>query len=310
MADEMRAVVVDEAAPGRLTVARTARPAAGGGQALVQVAAISLNRGEVKTAMEAASGWRPGWDFAGTVIEAVDGGPPVGTRVVGGAAAGAWAEFQAAAPFMLAPLPDAVSFEAAATLPVAGLTALYGLRKGPPPGGRGVLVTGATGGVGVYAVQLAAGMGDAVTAWVRSPASEALMRELGAAHVVVGETLPEGLGPFDLILESVGGRALATAMASLAPGGTCVTLGNSEGAPIVSFDASKFRVGGTSLYGLAMFYEMQREPPSVGLAQLAGLIADGKLKPIVERRGRIEDIAQVARELIDRKFTGKAVLTF
>lgn len=309
MADQMRAVVVDPAAPGRLAVVKASKPLAAPGLTLIQVAAISLNRGEVQTAMGAAPGWRPGWDFAGTVVEAADGGPPVGTRVVGGAAEGAWAEFQAAPTFMLGVLPDAVSFEAAATLPVAGLTALQGLRKGRPAGGRRVLVTGATGGVGVFAVQLAAALGDTVTAWVRSAASEPLMRELGAADVVVAETLPLGLGGFDLILESVGGRALAIAMLSLSPGGTCVSIGASE-APMVSFDSSKFRIGGTSLYSLNMYYEMQHSPPSVGLAELARFIVEGKLTPVVQRRGRVEEIAAVAQELIDRRFTGKAVLTF
>jgi NADPH:quinone reductase-like Zn-dependent oxidoreductase len=109
MPDDMRAVVVDEAASARLTVARAPKPSPGRGQALIQVAAISLNRGEVKTAMAAASGWRPGWDFAGAIVEAADAGPPVGTRVVGGASAGAWAEFQAAPPIMLAALPGAPS---------------------------------------------------------------------------------------------------------------------------------------------------------------------------------------------------------
>jgi NADPH:quinone reductase-like Zn-dependent oxidoreductase len=309
---DMRAVVVDEAAPGRLTIGQVPRPTPAAGEVLVQVAAVSLNRGEVKTAMTAATGWRPGWDYAGTVVQAAANGAglPAGTRVVGTAPIGAWCEYIAAAPPFLAPLPDAVSFEAAATLPVAAGTALHALRRGPKKPGRRVLITGASGGVGVYAIQLAAGAGDEVTAAIRSPANEALVRGLGAQHVTIGETLASDIGPFDLIVDSVGGRTLGTALGLLAPGATCVNLGGSEGA-VAEFDISKFRgAGGATLYGLAMLYEVQHEAPSITLAELARLVAEGKLKPVIERRAPIEDVAEVAQALISRRFTGKAVLTF
>ena len=310
LTNEMRAVVVGDA--GRLAVASVAPPEPGPGEALIQVAAISLNRGEVKTALAAQPGWRPGWDFAGTVVQAAaDGkGPAAGTRVVGAAPAGAWCDYVAASPFALAALPDGVSFEDAATLPVAGGTALHALRRGPRKPGRRVLVTGASGGVGVYAIQLAAAEGAEVTAAIRSPAHEELVRGLGAQHVTLGETLAGDVGPFDLIVDSVGGRTLGTALGLLAPGGTCVSLGSSEGAA-VEFDLTKFRgAGGVTLYGLAMFYETQHEPPSVALAELGGLIAAGKLKPVIERRAPVEDIAAVAEALIARQFVGKAVLGF
>src|SRR5579864_5112532 len=126
--------------------------------------------------------------------------------VVGAAPVGAWCEYIVAVPFMLAPLPDLVSFEAAATLPVAAGTALHALRRGPQTAGRRVLITGASGGVGVYAIQLAANAGADVTAAIRSPGHEALVRGLGAQHITLGETLAGDIGPFDLIVESVGGR--------------------------------------------------------------------------------------------------------
>jgi len=310
--DVMHAVIVDDSSPGRLVLGSVPRPTPAPNEALIKVAAISLNRGEVKTAMSAANGWRPGWDFAGTIVEAAadGGGLPVGTRVVGTAPVGAWAEYLAPPLYMTAALPDEVSFEAAATLPVAGGTALHALRRGPKKAGRRVLITGASGGVGVYAIQLAAGAGDEVTAAIRSPANEVLVRSLGAKHVTLGETLAADAGPFDLIVESVGGRTLGTALGLLAPGGTCVNLGSSEGAT-VEFDLTKFRgAGGTTPYGLAMFYELQHEPPSATLAELVGLVAGGTLKPVIERRGSIGDVAEVARELMERRFTGKAVLTF
>ena len=308
----VRAVITDPEAAGRLVVRDVPRPEPAPNQALVRVEAISLHRGEVRQAMTSPAGWRPGWDVAGTVAEAAaDGsGPKAGTRVVGLAAAtGGWAELIAIAPIFLAPLPDAVSFEAAAALPVAGLTAHTALTKGPQQPGRRVLITGASGGVGVFAVQLAAISGAVVTAAIRNPANEALMRRLGATAVSIGDAPAADIGPFDLILDSVGGRALGAAMGLLAPGGTCVVLGATEGS-LTEFDAAKFRVGGTSLYGFVGNWELTRSPPAVGLAELAALVAAGRLDPMIERRAPVAEIASVAAELLDRRFAGKAVLSF
>src|SRR5689334_25030610 len=145
-----RAVVVDPAAPGRLTIASVPDPTPDRSEAVVRVRAISLNRGEVRRAGMAAAGWRPGWDFAGEVERAAaDGsGPRAGSRVVGMLGEGAWAERVAVPTHALAELPDKVTFSQAATLPVAGLTALYAMAKGGLLVGKRVLVTGATGGVG------------------------------------------------------------------------------------------------------------------------------------------------------------------
>jgi NADPH2:quinone reductase len=307
----MRAVVTDDATPGRLRIGEMPRPARGAHESLVRVQAISLNRGEVKTALAAPSGWRPGWDWAGVVEEAAgDGsGPPGGARVVGLAPFGAWSEFVAAPTPMLAEIPAGVELDAAATLPVAALTARAALAKAGRRARRRVLVTGASGGVGVFAIQLAAAAGDQVTAAIRNPAHEALVRRLGAADVLIGEFPADNGGPFDLVVESVGGETLGAALGRLAPGGICVVLGASAGA-VTTFDVSKFRVGGTSLYGLVMQWEFQSEPPAVGLAELLELLRENKLKTVIERRAPMSDIAGVARDLVDRRFVGKAVLTW
>jgi NADPH:quinone reductase len=135
----IRAIVVDPSVAGRLAIKGVEAPQAGPSEALVQVDAISLNRGEVKHAMETEAGWRPGWDLAGTVIkQAANGiGPKVGSRVVGMIAdaytrvdAGACAEQVAVPTNMLAEIPASVTFAQAATLPVAGLTALRAVEKG------------------------------------------------------------------------------------------------------------------------------------------------------------------------------------
>jgi NADPH:quinone reductase-like Zn-dependent oxidoreductase len=305
-----QAVVVDRAAPGRLKLAQVAAPEPRPGEALVRVRAISLNRGEVRTALDdAVDGARPGWDFAGVVERAAANGasPPAGARVVGAMATGAWAEQIAAPGFLMAELPEGIGFAQAACLPVAGGTAWYALKRRPELAGKRVLVTGASGGVGVFAVQLAARRGAEVTAALRSAAKEALVRGLGAGAIAVGEALEGARGGYDLILESVGGAVLAAALRHLAPGGECVQFGASESA-LGAIDISAFRVGGTSLYGLNMNYEMMLSPPRPALRELAEMVARGELDPVIEVEAPWTDIARVAADLIARRFNGKAAL--
>ena len=291
----MNAVVVDEAVAGRLRLGSVPRPLPQPSELLIRVGAISLNRGEVKTALGAPGGFRPGWDFAGVVSEpARDGsGPAAGARVVGLLPFAAWGKYVAAPAQAIAEIPEDVSLEVAATLPVAGLTARAALAMGSPKPGRRVLVTGGSGGVGSIAIQLAAAEGADTTAAIRNPAHETQVRTLGAARVAIGENLENASGPFDLILESVGGTSLGKALGLLAQGGTCVLYGASQSA-ITSFDAARFRIGGTSLYGLVMQYELARTPPSVGLGELLALMQQKKLASVIAVRAPFADIARVA----------------
>ncbi|HEY8641847.1 MAG TPA: alcohol dehydrogenase, partial [Candidatus Dormibacteraeota bacterium] len=152
----MKAVFVDAGAPERIAFRDVDPPQPAPDEALVEVRAISLNRGELNRIKAAADGWRPGWDIGGVVRQAAaTGGPSVGARVVGVLGVAAWAETVAVPVTQLAVLPDQVSFVRAAALPVAGLTALRTLRLGRALLGSRVLVTGASGGVGRFAVQLA-----------------------------------------------------------------------------------------------------------------------------------------------------------
>ena len=305
-----RAVVVDPDAPGRLVIRPVADPSPDRGEAVVRVRALSLNRGEVRRSGLAAAGWRPGWDLAGLVERAAaDGsGPRVGARVVGLLPEGAWAERVVVPTHALAELPDKVTFSQAATFPVAGLTALYALAKGGLLLGRRVLVTGATGGVGDFAVQLARLAGAHVTASARRADQTAALRQLGAHEVVVGDDIPAA-PRYDVVIESVGGRTLGTALAALQRGGVCVTLGVSASAD-VTFDARTFFATGRSvLYGLYLFTELGSEPASIGLRRLADLVAAGQLAPHISVERPWTEIAQVAADLIARKYPGKAVLT-
>jgi NADPH:quinone reductase-like Zn-dependent oxidoreductase len=306
----IRAIIVDPEIPGRLGIKEVEAPQPGPAQALVQVEAISLNRGEVVRALSAEAGWRPGWDLAGTVIkQAADGsGPQVGSRVVGMAMpAGAWAEQVAVPTTMLARIPDSVTFAQAATLPVAGLTALRALEKGGLLLNRRVLITGSTGGVGLFAHQLAQRSSAYIVGTARQARNEALVREAGADEVIVGDDLESAraYGPYDLIIESLGGKALASALSLIAPGGTCVTLGWSV-SPSVTFDISNF--GGVTLYGLRMYVELQRRAASEDLARLAQLVAEQHLRTSIEVETSWREIGEVAQRLLQRQFTGKAVL--
>jgi len=309
MADN-RAVVVDPSVSGRLVIREVGGPTPAPSEAIVRVRAISLNRGEVRRASTANAGWRPGWDLAGEIeVPAVDGsGPRAGTRVVGVVLEGAWAERVAVPTGWLAELPEKVTFAQAATLPVAGLTALYALEKGGLLLGKRVLVTGATGGVGDFAVQLARIAGAHVTASVRRAEQAAAVRALGAHDVLVGDEIP-ATPRHDLIVESVGGRTLGTALAALSRDGVCVTLGVSA-TPEVTFSARDFFVAGrTTLYGLYLFTEFGARPAWAGLRRLAGLVASGQLAPHISIERPWTEIGPVAEDLLARRFPGKAVLT-
>jgi NADPH2:quinone reductase len=305
-----RAVVVDPEAAGRLVIRPVPDPVPDRGEAIVRVRAISLNRGEVRRSTMAAAGWRPGWDLAGHVERtASDGsGPKVGARVVGFLPEGAWAERVTVPTHSLAELPEKVTFSQAATFPVAGLTALHALAKNGQILGKRVLVTGATGGVGDFAVQLARLAGAHVTASARRADQAPALRQLGAHEVTIGDDIPPS-PKYDLVIESVGGRTLGTALAALERGGVCVTLGVSASAE-VTFDARAFFAAGrTQLYGFYVFTELGNEPAAVGLRRLAGLVAAGQLAPHISVERPWSEIAQVAADLIARRYPGKAVLT-
>ncbi len=208
----IRAVVVDPSVPERLVIHDVSYPAVSPSDALVRVKAFSLNRGEVRNVSGAEEGYRPGWDFAGVVEqEAADGsGPQAGSRVAGLLSSGSWAEVVAVSANRLAELPTSVSFAQAATLPIAGLTAFWMLECRRGLLDRHVLVVGASGGVGHFACQLARQAGAHVVGVVRQSAHAAMVKEAGVDRVVVSEDLVEAreYGPYDLILESVGGRSL------------------------------------------------------------------------------------------------------
>jgi len=124
---------------------------------------------------------------------------------------------------------------------------------------------------------------------------------------VVGDAIA-AMPKYDLILESVGGKTLGTALAALERSGVCVTLGVSASSE-VTFDARGFfATGRTTLYGFYIFTELGSEPASVGLRRLADLVAAGQLSPHISLERPWKEIGQVAQDLMARRFPGKAVL--
>lgn len=318
----MKAVAVSKTgADARLVLAEVDEPEAGPDEAVVAVRAFSLNNGEVRGALQdGADGDRPGWDLSGVVRTAPEGsGFRAGDRVAGLVWSGGWAERVAVPTRRLARIPNDVSFEAASTLPVAGLTAAVALQKKPIGPGSRVLVTAATGGVGIFAIQLAAAAGAHVTAFARDGSNAQFLRGLGASEIAVGVEAGGQGGPYDLILEGVGGALLGEALMWLAPRGVCVLFGDASQDTATTFDARRFRLqsggafGGTVLYGFFLPEELTRPEGATdgaaALADLARRLSDGRLRPMIGRTAPWAEIDATARELMGRNFAGKAVLT-
>ncbi|GCE29855.1 hypothetical protein KDA_53390 [Dictyobacter alpinus] len=173
-----------------------------------------------------------------------------------------------------------------------------------------VLITGSTGGVSLFVHQLARLSGAYVVGTARNARLEAIVREAGADEVIVGDDLEpaRAYGPYDLVIESLGGNALKSALSLLVPGVTCVTLGWSA-SPDVTLDIRNFMpIGGVTLYKLVMLAELDRRAASEDLAWLAQLVADQQLRTPIEVEASWHDIGEVAQRLQQRQFTGKAVL--
>lgn len=228
------------------------------------------------------------------------GSPVVGDRVVTRGRLGGWAERRAVDVDNVAVVPEGVDLAAAAALPVAASTALGALQASGPTLGRRVLITGAAGGVGRFAVQLAALGGAYVIASVGSESRGEGLLELGADEVVV--ELKEITEPVDIVLDGVGGAQLVEAFGLLTPGGILQSYGWISDEPAVFPPYSTVGPGRTlSSFSL---------PAASGaiLTTLLALVAAGKLKVEIGWRGPWERYDEAIDALLGRRVNGKAVL--
>jgi len=310
--ESMQAIVIDPQAPQRLALRTVEPPKPQASEALVRVKAISLNRGEVVYLVQGQEGSRLGWDLSGVVEQAAaDGsGPARGARVVGILSSAAWGELVAVPTSALAELPPSISFAQAATLPVAGLTALYAVEHGGGLIARSVLVTGASGGVGMFACQLASLAGAQVVGQIRQSQATSLVQEAGADRVVVDENVAAAkeFGPYHLIIDQVGGSSLTEAMTQLAPGGKCVLIGGITGTEVLLDKARLRHAPGISLDLFYLFFEFRHTSAASGLERLVKLVDQGKLTPHIGIEADWREISNIAQALIERRFPGKAVL--
>jgi NADPH2:quinone reductase len=287
------------------------------GELVVQVraAAVSfpdllMTRGEYQVRQELP--FTLGWEAAGDVIRAPAGGRfAVGDRVMA-LNFGAHAEQVAATPETTFPLPDRLSYEEGAALPLNYLTAVAALdRRGHLRAGESVLVHGAAGGVGTATIQVAKAMEARVIASVSTDAKAEIARAAGADEVVVGEDFRSGLdGPVDMVVDPVGGtERFKESLRSLATEGRVVVVGFTAG-EIPELRVNRLLLRNVDVIGCS-FNVLATTPNGMSdtMARLTELVEKGAVKPLIGSTYPLEQGSAALLELAERRATGKVVLT-
>jgi NADPH:quinone reductase len=307
----MRALVADPSATPALILAEVPEPTPGPDQLLLDMEAASVNRGEVRLASSLPAGTVVGWDVAGTVAALGEGVTQfdVGDRVVAlNEARGSFAERVVVPAARTAPLPSACDFVTASTLPVAGLTAVGINRLARVHAGDRVLITGAAGGVGMFAVQLALEAKATVTGQAGNEQRAAAVRAVGAAALLhPGDGSPVD-GEFDAVLDGIGGPMTAALVEATARLGRMVVYGNSADAES-SFRIERLYNKGVTMYGFRVFVNVAPEQAVKDMANLAEQAAAGRLPVQVQATAPLAEAVPLIRDLYDRKVTGKVVIT-
>jgi NADPH:quinone reductase-like Zn-dependent oxidoreductase len=322
----VKAIVQDRfGPPDVLQLADTDMPEAGAGEVLVRVHAAALNpadwhilRGDPLVARLMGVGLiKPkarvaGIDAAG-VVEAVGANVRElrnGDEVLG-FCRGAFAEHTCAAADMVVRKPGSLSFEQAAAVPIAATTALRGIRDvGEVKAGQRVLVNGAGGGVGTYAVQIAAALGAEVTG-VCSTRNLELVRSIGASHVIdyTTEDFTDGRTHYDLILDNVSSLPLTRLRRALTPKGTLVINGGGSPGHVFGPIAGMLQAVVASTLVSQRLRPLPSRQNQEELLAVTGLIEDGKLTPVVDRTYPLAETAEGLRYLEQGHARGKAVVT-
>lgn len=297
-------------------------PAPGDGEVLVEVHAAGLDRGTehlmtgkpyaVRLAMGVRRPRNPvlGRDVAG-VVESVGAGV---TRFapgdeVYGVAPGSFAEHAVGKADRLAPKPANVSFAQAAVVPISAGTALQAIETGRLRAGQSVLITGASGGVGSYAVQLAVDLGAEVTA-VSSAAKLDHVTALGAHHVIDRGSADwsDGTHRYDVILDIAGNPPLDRLRRALTPRGTAVFVGG-EGAGVITGMSRQLRGAALSPFLKQRLVPLVARERGTDYERLAELIEAGRLTPSLDRTYPLEGAADAMRELGEGTVRGKIAIT-
>ena len=319
----MQAIVYrDFGSPDVLRLEQTEKPAPREGEVLIKVRAAGLNpldwklmKGRpwvLRLVMGLHKVKHPGVDVAGEVEAAgakvTDFKP--GAAVFGGCR-GALADYVCAPASALAIKPANVTFEAAASVPIAGWTALQGLRdKGNLEAGEKVLINGAAGGVGTFAVQIAKHLGAEVTG-VCSTKNVELVRSIGADQVIdyTQQNLSEVPQQFDLILECVGNLPLPQVRRLLTPRGRCVMVGASPDVGLMTILGGMLRLLVSAPFMKQKILTFMAKRSQADLRILADLMQSGAVKPVIDRRYRLSESAEAMRYLEAGHARGKVIVT-
>ena len=308
-----------------LRLAEIGRPDIAASEVLVKVRAAGMDRGTWHSMTGLpylmrimGFGFRrpknrvPGLDVAGTVVgvgSAVTRFKP-GDEVFG-MSRGSFAEYAAAREDKLAHKPAGLSFELAAVVPISGGTAIQGLRDaGRVEAGQKVLIIGASGGVGTYAVQLAKAFGAEVTG-VCSTAKVDLVRSIGADHVIdyTLEDFADGHSRYDLILDLGGNSRLSRLRRALAPKGTLVIVGGEQGVRWTGGFGRQIRAVMLSPFVSQRLTMLASKERHSDVEALSKLIEAGKVAPIIDRTYALPDVPEAIRRLEAGDVRGKVAIT-
>ena len=314
-----------------LGVEHVPTPAPGSGEVLVRVRAAGVSRGawhlmtgrpylvRIGTGLRRPRRRIPGMELAGEVVAL---GADVTDFAVGdevfGFGRSTFADYAVAKTARLAPMPVTLSFEQAAAVPDAGTTALQALvDHGRIRAGQHVLVIGASGGVGVHAVQLAAALGGEVTG-VCSRAKVDLVREAGATHVVAYDDVetvayddvetPEPGDRYDLVLDIGGNRPVRSLRRLLAPGGTLVFVGGEQGGRWFGGIGRQLRAVARAVVQRQRVVMFVAKEHREHLDEVAAQVATGALRPVIDRAVPLDQAGEAMQRLEAGQARGKLVV--